>query len=328
MLLADKIIELRKKSGMTQDELAEKLGVSRQSVSKWEGMQSTPDLERILKMSEIFSVSTDLLLKDELELDLRIADKTSENAPIKNYVETEPPLRPVSMAEAVEYLEKNRRKSFFVALGVSLCILSVTPVIALDFISPALGDLGAILLFIFITTAVGLFIYAGSLTKKFEYIEKECLDTEYGVSGMVKDKREREQSSITLKIIAGVACCILSVLPPIIFDIACPEFTDLSPVLLFVLVATGVFSLVKAGIINSGYNALLEEDDFLRKKKIKTDGIGEIMGAYWLIITALYLGYSFITFNWEKSWIIWVISSLLCPVVAIIAKSIKKRRQK
>ena len=53
MILADKIIELRKKSGMTQDELAEKLGVSRQSVSKWEGAQSTPDLARILKLAEI-----------------------------------------------------------------------------------------------------------------------------------------------------------------------------------------------------------------------------------------------------------------------------------
>ena len=73
MILADKIIELRKKSGMTQDELAEKLGVSRQSVSKWEGAQSTPDLARILKLAEIFSVSTDVLLKDELELEQNIS---------------------------------------------------------------------------------------------------------------------------------------------------------------------------------------------------------------------------------------------------------------
>ena len=68
MILADKIIELRKRSGMSQEELAEKLGVSRQSVSKWEGAQSTPDINRILQLSEIFSVSTDTLLKDEADL--------------------------------------------------------------------------------------------------------------------------------------------------------------------------------------------------------------------------------------------------------------------
>ena len=51
MILADKIIGLRKKTGWSQEELAEQLGVSRQSVSKWEGAQSVPDMERILQMS-------------------------------------------------------------------------------------------------------------------------------------------------------------------------------------------------------------------------------------------------------------------------------------
>ena len=131
MILADKIIELRKKSGMTQDELAEKLGVSRQSVSKWEGAQSTPDLARILKLAEIFSVSTDVLLKDELELEQNISTENIETVSVKAHVETEPPLRPVSMAEAVEYLEKNSKKALYVAAGVALCILS--PVAAILF---------------------------------------------------------------------------------------------------------------------------------------------------------------------------------------------------
>ena len=65
MILADKIIELRKRNGWSQEELAEKLNVSRQSISKWEGAQSIPDMNRIIKMSEIFGVSTDFLLKDE-----------------------------------------------------------------------------------------------------------------------------------------------------------------------------------------------------------------------------------------------------------------------
>ena len=67
MILADKIITLRKKNGWSQEELAEKLNVTRQSVSKWEGAQSVPDLNKILLMSRIFEVSTDYLLKDELE---------------------------------------------------------------------------------------------------------------------------------------------------------------------------------------------------------------------------------------------------------------------
>lgn len=62
MILADKIINLRKKAGWSQEDLAEKLGVSRQSVSKWEGAQSVPDMDKVLRLSRIFGVSTDYLL--------------------------------------------------------------------------------------------------------------------------------------------------------------------------------------------------------------------------------------------------------------------------
>ena len=57
MILADKIMQLRKKASWSQEELAEQLGVTRQSVSKWEGAQSLPDLEKILQMSRLFGVS-------------------------------------------------------------------------------------------------------------------------------------------------------------------------------------------------------------------------------------------------------------------------------
>ena len=66
MILAEKIMQLRKKNGWSQEELAGRLGVSRQSVSKWESAMSIPDLDKILQMSQVFEVSTDYLLKDEI----------------------------------------------------------------------------------------------------------------------------------------------------------------------------------------------------------------------------------------------------------------------
>ena len=65
----DKIMDLRKKAGMTQEELAEQLGVSRQAVSRWEVGSVVPDSKNILEMSRIFGVTTDYLLKDEYESD-------------------------------------------------------------------------------------------------------------------------------------------------------------------------------------------------------------------------------------------------------------------
>ena len=328
MILADKIIELRKKSGMTQDELAEKLGVSRQSVSKWEGAQSTPDLARILKLAEIFSVSTDVLLKDELELEQNIPTEGAETAFVKAHVETEPPLRPVSMAEAVEYLEKNSKKAFLVALGVALCILSPVAAILFEilFENTVMSELSPILMFLSIAAAVGLFIYAGSLTKKFEYLEKECLDTEYGVNGMVKEKREHDHSRTTMQVIIGVILCILSVIPPIVCDMLFSDsaLEDMGAIFLFFFVAAGVFFIVNASIINGGYNVLLEEDGYSRQKKTKTSKAFAAMGIYWCIVTALYLGYSFITFNWHISWVIWPVAAVLSPVVVLIANMVKK----
>ena len=93
MILADKIIDLRKKSGWSQEELAAKLNVSRQAVSKWEGAQSVPDLERVLQMSRLFGVSTDYLLKDEQTAADSTGDAFSDSA-----------VRTVSMEEANRFL--------------------------------------------------------------------------------------------------------------------------------------------------------------------------------------------------------------------------------
>ncbi len=66
MSIADKIVKLRKEKGLSQEVFAEKLGVSRQSVSKWESGSALPDTDKIVAMSELFGVSTDYLLKEEI----------------------------------------------------------------------------------------------------------------------------------------------------------------------------------------------------------------------------------------------------------------------
>lgn len=325
MILADKIIELRKKSGMTQDELAEKLGVSRQSVSKWESAQSTPDLGRILKMSEIFSVSTDVLLKDELSLEQNISADSTADVPYA--VEAEPPLRPVSMAEASEFLENNKKKSFLNALGVGMCIISFGFPILFDamFGGNELENVGAIFWLLFIAIAVGIFIYTGGFMKKFLYLYSEPIDTEYGVDGMVKEKKNRTQSSNSMCTIAGVMLCIISPLAPIIAEILDFEgLEDYFAAIMVLFIAVGVFLIVYSANIKGGYRVLLEEGEYSRNEKNDRNNLKAVMGVYWLLATAIYLAYSFITFDWGRSWIVWPVAGVLCPVVAVIARKIVK----
>ena len=107
MILADKITEERKKNGWSQEELANQLGVSRQAVSKWESAGAVPDLQRILQMSELFCVSTDYLLKDEMK-----AENITYHESTESYAE---PLKKVTMENANEFLDMKRNGSKVVA---------------------------------------------------------------------------------------------------------------------------------------------------------------------------------------------------------------------
>ena len=123
MILADKIITLRKQLGWSQEELAEKMNVSRQSVSKWESTNSIPDLNRVIMLAEIFDVSTDCLLKDDVE----ISDAPKEGR--------EPGLVQISLEQALQYVENKIEITSLITKGVVLCVLFSDPTIFLFSIS-------------------------------------------------------------------------------------------------------------------------------------------------------------------------------------------------
>ena len=161
MILADKITEERKKNGWSQEELANQLGVSRQAVSKWESAGAVPDLQRILQMSELFCVSTDYLLKDEMK-----AENITYHESTESYAE---PLKKVTMENANEFLDMKRNGSKVVANATVF---------------------GCVFLLGMVATAVFLFITYGMSESHMEHFEKECFETEYGISGIVREKKD------------------------------------------------------------------------------------------------------------------------------------------
>ena len=124
MILADKIIRLRKKLGWSQEELAEKMNVSRQAVSKWKGAQTIPDLGKVLQLSQLFGVTTDYLLKDEIENEELNGDISSDAA-----------VKRISIEEANAYIEQRKKASWRIALATFLCILSPITLIVLTMLS-------------------------------------------------------------------------------------------------------------------------------------------------------------------------------------------------
>ena len=105
MILADKIAKLRKKNGWSQEELAEKMNVSRQAVSKWESAQTIPDLGKILQLGNLFGVTTDYLLKDEIEDEEFIGDALDTA------------VKKVSLAEANSFIAHRKWASFRISIA-------------------------------------------------------------------------------------------------------------------------------------------------------------------------------------------------------------------
>lgn len=324
MILADKIINLRKKNGWSQEELANKLGVSRQAVSKWEAAQTVPDLNRILSLASLFSVTTDYLLKDEIENE----EYTSENE--------EKTGRKVSLGEANEYLALRKSSALKIAVGTFLCTVSPVLLILLGGLSSlhggisglsedSAGIIGLCVLFIIVTAAVVLFVLAGSGSAEYAFLEKEPFETEYGVEGMVKNCKKSFRAKYMRYNIIGICLCILSPIPLFISALSESELLAVAGVcVLLVLAGSGAAFFVSAGVRNASMERLLKEGEFEAGKKEKTRLKEGISTVYWLVVTAIYLGLSFSTNEWKSTWIIWAVSGIIYAVVINIVKLIIK----
>ena len=328
MIFADKLILLRKKAGWSQEELAEQMNVTRQSVSKWEGAQSVPDLDKMIRLSELFGVSTDYLLKDEIE--------QAEHINSSNDM---PSLKRVSMEEANAFLSVKSRTAKTIAYAAFLCILSPIALLILGAISESTsgglsediaGGIGMIALIIFVAIAAVMFISSGSKTAPFAYLEKEKFETEYGVvSGMVKERKAKYKDLHTKNNIAGTCLCITALIPLFvgaIIDVDNDLFLIIMLSFSFIIAGIGVICFIKTGIIWASYEKLLQEGEYSKENKEKPSIAVAVYTAYWVIATAVYVGYSLSSNNWGQSWIIWVVAGVMFPAIVPLIKNQNENR--
>ena len=329
MILADKIMNLRKKCGWSQEDLADQLGISRQSVSKWESGMSIPDLEKIVKMSSLFGVSTDYLLKDEIEGEL-----PSETMETDDNV-----LRSVSLEEANTYMDMVKETAPKFATCVSALILSPVPLLLLGgmaetwpqrFSEDILGGIGLIILFgIIIATVIPLILNSMKLSK-YEYLEKEEISLLYGVKGVVEKRKEDFEETYRKAIAIGVGLCIFAAVPLMIVGMmdemgVSSMVATCFLVLLFVFVSAGVFLFISRGLIHESFTKLLQQGDYTAEKKANGKVIEKIAGVYWCVVTAMYLLWSFLTIDWGYTWLVWPVAGVLFGGIACAVHLYKRK---
>lgn len=300
--------------------------MSRQSVSKWESGASIPDLSKILLLSEAFGVSTDYLLRDDIEETQKaeaFVEETVEKAAGGEIIYK------ISLDEAKEYIKDRRFAAKRIGAGVVLCILS--PVILIYLASmeeygkigiseDVAGGLGIAALILLVIPAVALFITTGMKMEKYRYIDTEIIELEYGVTGIIKEKKQEDSERYTLGIVIGVSLCIISILPLVVMGaFGFPDYLLVTGiVLLFLIVAAAVYLLIQVCMARETYDRLLQEGEFtVRVKKTKREP-EKWATIYWPLVTAVYLGYSLYTFDWGRSWIIWPVAGVFSAVLKAV----------
>ena len=289
MILADKIINLRKKESMTQEDLAAKIGVSRQSVSKWESTMAMPDLDKIVKLSQIFGVSTDFLLDDKLGMEAIIVEDSVSESNVKT----------IDSEMLNDYLKIYDKIAVNVGLAISLLVSSPIPSTLLN------NPIGSILTLSFVALAVGLFLISGFSSQKYDFIEKEPYDFSYGIEGVINKNMDEYKPIVSRNVIISIAIFILSPLIIMIFE---NNINDdiLTSIFLFII-SLGAYIISHTMVKNSAFQDLLKYRN--PKEQIRDNRLAKASGILWVLAIGLVIILGYQTGNWEKSWI---------PIIAAI----------
>jgi len=314
MILADKIIRLRKQMGWSQEELAENMNVSRQSVSKWEGANSIPDLNKIIKLGVIFGVSTDYLLKDEIE---EIESITEGN---------EPGIVKVTLDQANKYLDNKLKAAKLTTFGVVVVLSSMVPLFLLLSLSGleqvALDAntgvaIGLVIMLVMVGLAVGIFIRSSQYEVECAKLEDEDFELVYGVKSIIKERLDRFKSIYNVRVSISVMMIITCVVPLIVVALlgGTNFWVMVMVVVLFLMLIAGLVIIIPVSVEYNAYNLLVGEGDFSPKKKHITKRTAKVASFYWPLITAIYLGWSFWTMDWGTTWIVWPVGAILFAAV-------------
>jgi len=309
MILADKIVKLRKKFGWSQEDLAEKMNVSRQSISKWESARSIPDLNKILMLGKIFGVSTDYLVKDEIE---EVEDVTED---------IDFGLKKVTLDEATLYTQNKSKTSKMISKGVFLFICSIVPLLFLlalsgqsnfNLSSNTATAIGFILLFTIFAIGIVIVVRVNSFSSDFEKLEATRFELEYGVRGIFNEKIKNYKPEYLKRITIGIILLITSSVPLLTVGILSTSnvMALYMLVIMFLMIGLGVYIIIPASIYFNALNFVVGEGDYAPHKRKQMNRIKKLGAFYLPLITAIYIGWSLWTMAWGTTWIIWPVGAI------------------
>lgn len=329
MTLGDKLLHLRQARGWSQEELAEKLGVSRQSISKWETGASVPELAKIPEIAGCFGVTTDYLLLENAAVQYSQSEETPVQAGQPTPETRAPQPAELPLCDTKKFISASTVFAKRIALGVAMCVFSPVTLLALAGFSvyyslPWLAENGAAVigltvLLAFVACAVALFILSGLRMQRYDPLKKGCFVLSAETEAFVQTERDSFAPRFRRMIALGVTMCILSVIPLIVCAALPPQLDydyPFSTGFLLTVVSVGVCLMVYAGIRKESYDRLLKEGDYDPAVTEQRQSAERFGGVYWPLVVAAYLAWSFLADSWSISWVVWPVAGLLFAAIS------------
>lgn len=237
----------------------------------------------------------------------------------------------VSLEEAKQYCKDNAKAAMRYGIASMICVCS--PILLLlagglqevkGFSDSIVVAAGFVPLLLLVACATAIFIVTGISMGKYEKYQKEVLFIDYSTRQFLEAQRESQKVSFALQIALGVFLCIVSIMPLIIVGSLELE-SDLPSVLtvlvMLAIISVAVFFFVSAGVKSDAYHVLLQEEEYAEDRKRKGSPLHIFDSVYWPVVTLIYFAWSFVTFDWHITWIIWPVAGILSAVIESILRA-------
>jgi len=284
-----KLRNIRKENGMSQEDLADQLGVSRQAVSKWESGQGFPETDKLLQISTLFRVSLDYLLKGE-------QGEASGNEEPGYYASRE-------MVEG--FLLSKRQGALRIGIGVAIIILSII------FVFIPGDDRGNILFLLGVAAGVAVLVAQGFRPKRYAELETQPLLFDSAFIKEFRNSHMAYRKRYGLVIIIGIILVVISCAATMLFD-GLPEASEERAkafLPLFWAIATFLFinagsALNTEGIIANNAEHMKEQENDKRN--------GWVWGSIMPLSAMGFLAVGFIWNAWHPGWLVFPIAAMVC----------------
>lgn len=284
---------LRKLHNLTQEQLAEKLDVSRQAVSKWEADASYPEMDKLLMLCELFEMDMDTLVQGD-------ASKAGQRG-------------------KQEFDRFQNKCALAITLGVCLILFGVTLLLFFSYYIPP--ERAVILLMLCITGAVFLFVYFGI---QMDHAQKK---RDFWIDYYTEEEHDEFARKFSIAMAGGVCLILLGVVAAIALEsMGVNEYLLGALFLLFVTIAVGIF--VYYGIQKGKYNRCKKagSQSDVQAQQPSPPGAqanelcDRICGAIMLGASAAYLVLGFVWNFWHPGWVIFPVGGILCGIVSVLMK--------